>query len=135
MIRVLLAKPGLDGHDRGIKSVALALRDAGAEVIYLGMRQSAEDILAAAMQEDVDVVGISILSGAHLLLGMELLTARSSHSMEDLPIVIGGTIPREDAAKLREWGASAVFPTGSSLDEVVESVFRIASSEQDLRYE
>jgi methylmalonyl-CoA mutase, C-terminal domain len=124
--RVLLAKPGLDGHDRGIKVVGMALRDAGAEVIYLGMRQTVEQILDAAAQEDVDVIGLSILSGAHLALGTRLLEARAAHGLPDVPVVIGGTIPRADAERLRALGAT-VYGTGANLDDVVRGVLGAAT--------
>ena len=124
--RVLLAKPGLDGHDRGIKVVGMALRDAGADVIYLGMRRTVEQILDAAAQEDVDVIGLSVLSGAHLALGARLLDARAAHGVGDVPVVIGGTIPRADAERLEALGAS-VFPMGSNLDEVVRGVLDAAA--------
>jgi methylmalonyl-CoA mutase C-terminal domain/subunit len=124
--RVLLAKPGLDGHDRGIKVIAMALRDAGAEVIYLGMRQTVEQILTAAVEEGVDVIGLSVLSGAHLTLGGRLLRARAEHGLDDLPVIIGGTIPRADALRLEALGAT-VFPMGSNLDDVVRGVLAAAA--------
>jgi methylmalonyl-CoA mutase C-terminal domain/subunit len=124
---VLLAKPGLDGHDRGIKVVGMALRDAGAEVIYLGMRQTVDQILEAAAQEGVDVIGLSVLSGAHLTLGGRLLEARAAHGVADVPVVIGGTIPRADAARLEAMGAR-VFPAGSDLDAVVRGVLDAAAA-------
>ena len=123
---MLLAKPGLDGHDRGIKVVAMALRDAGAEVVYLGLRRTPEEIVGAAMEEDVDVIGISILSGAHLALVAEVLAVREAHDLTDLPVVVGGTIPRHDAEELRALGVAAVFPVGSSMPSVVESILSIA---------
>ena len=124
--RVLLAKPGLDGHDRGLKVIALGLRDAGVEVIYLGLRRTVDDIIAAAAAEDVDVIGVSILSGAHLVLGRKLLQARAAAGLADVPVVFGGTIPARDAAQLRELGAAAVFPVGSSLPDVVAGVMSVA---------
>ena len=126
--RILLAKPGLDGHDRGVKVIAMALRDAGAEVIFLGLRQPPERIVAAAVQESADVIGVSVLSGAHLALCRQLVEERSKAGIEDLPIVIGGTIPRADIAKLRDVGISAVFPVGSPLDEVVAGILHEASA-------
>jgi methylmalonyl-CoA mutase C-terminal domain/subunit len=123
--RVLLAKPGLDGHDRGIKVIAMALRDAGAEVIYLGLRQSVDDILRAATEEDVDVIGLSVLSGAHLTLGKALLQRRADYGIEATPVVIGGTIPARDARLLTEAGAAAVYPVGTQLTSVVEDVLRL----------
>ena len=120
-IRVLIAKPGLDGHDKGAKLVAMALRDAGMEVVYLGLRKSPAEIAAAAAQEDVDVVGLSVLSGAHEGLARKVLSALAAEGA-DVPVVIGGTIPPKDVEPLRELGIAAVFPTSTSLDEVVEGV-------------
>jgi methylmalonyl-CoA mutase, C-terminal domain len=125
--RVLLAKPGLDGHDRGVKVIAMGLRDAGAEVIYLGLRQSIDEILAAACEEDVDVIGLSVLSGAHLALGRSLLERRAVHGIPDIPVVVGGTIPARDIDALLEAGAAAVFPVGSSLNDVVAAVMAMGS--------
>lgn len=124
-MRVLLAKPGLDGHDRGAKVVAMALRDAGADVLYLGLRQSVPMILAAARDEDVDVIGVSVLSGTHLTLGRQLLERRAEFDVADVPVVLGGTIPAADAEALRAHGAAAVFPVGSSLDQVVAGVLAL----------
>ena len=120
--RILLAKPGLDGHDRGVKLIARALRDAGFEVIYTGLRQRPEVIAAIAIAEDVDLVGLSILSGAHLGLAAKTLAALRERGGDDIPVVIGGTIPAGHVAKLRELGVLDVFPTGTSLDEVVSLV-------------
>lgn len=124
--RVLIAKPGLDGHDRGAKVVAFALRDAGCEVIYLGLRCSAEKILTVAAEEDVDVIGLSVLSGAHIPLAAELLEARKNHQMEELPIVLGGIVTRQDAERLTEMGLAGVFSAGTAIDEVVRRVIDIA---------
>lgn len=126
MIRVLLAKPGLDGHDRGIKVIAMALRDAGFEVIYLGMRRSASEILSAAEQEDVDVVGISLLSGAHMAITQELLDERDRVGLGEIPVVVGGTVPSRDVGSLMERGVAAVFPVGSPLDAVVSGIAEVA---------
>jgi methylmalonyl-CoA mutase C-terminal domain/subunit len=126
--RVLLAKPGLDGHDRGIKVIGMALRDAGAEVVYLGLRQSAEQILGAAEQENVDVIGISVLSGAHVPLCRRLAEVRRERSLEDIPIIAGGTIPNADVGVLRDLGLADVFPVGTALEDVVAGILRIASS-------
>lgn len=126
-VRVLLAKPGLDGHDRGLKVVAMGLRDAGAEVIYLGLRQTADSILEAAIAEDVDVIGLSILSGAHLSLTADLLARRAALAADDVPVVIGGTIPPTDVDALTALGVAAVFPAGSSLDVVVERTMTIGA--------
>ncbi len=119
-VRVLVAKPGLDGHDRGAKVVARHLRDAGFEVIYMGLRQTPAKIAAAALEEDVDVIGLSILSGAHLSLTRKVRAELSSRGVEDVKLVIGGTIPQDDEAELRESGADAVFPTGSKLEGIVD---------------
>jgi len=118
-IRVLVAKPGLDGHDRGAKVIARALRDAGMEVIYTGLRQTAESIVTAAVQEDVDCVGLSILSGAHGVIVprvAELLRARGA---EDVLLVLGGTIPAEDAGAMTAAGVAAIFGPGTPLEEIV----------------
>lgn len=120
--RVLIAKPGLDGHDRGAKIVALALRDAGFEVIYTGIRQKPAQIAMVAVQEDVDVVGLSILSGAHVSLTRKIIEAIRELGVDDIQVVVGGTIPTSDVTRLREAGAAAVYPTGSNLDSVVESM-------------
>ena len=127
--RVLLAKPGLDGHDRGIKVIAMALRDAGAEVVYLGLRRSIDEIVGAAVEEDVDVIGISVLSGAHLPLATELLDALGAAAVS-IPVVVGGTIPADDVAVLRERGVTAVFPVGTALPDVVDAVLAVAARER-----
>ena len=126
--RILLAKPGLDGHDRGLKVVAMALRDAGAEVIYLGLRVPVADIVAAAAAEDAAVIGISVLSGAHLPLAAQLLTAMRAAGL-DTPVAVGGTIPPRDAGALQRLGVAAVFAAGTPLPGVVQSVLRLASPE------
>jgi methylmalonyl-CoA mutase C-terminal domain/subunit len=118
-IRVLVAKPGLDGHDRGAKIIARALRDAGMEVIYTGLRQTPEMIVNAAMQEDVQVIGISILSGAHNAIVPEVLRLLEQRGMPDVLVIAGGTIPGEDAQKLKQAGVAAVFQPGAALDEIV----------------
>jgi methylmalonyl-CoA mutase C-terminal domain/subunit len=120
--RVLVAKPGLDGHDRGAKVVARALRDAGFEVIFTGIRQRIEHIVAAAVQEDVAVVGLSILSGAHLTLTARTIEGLRAAGADDIAVVVGGTIPPADVPRLLAAGAAAVFPTGTSLDTVVAGV-------------
>jgi methylmalonyl-CoA mutase, C-terminal domain len=127
--RILLAKPGLDGHDRGIKVIAMALRDAGAEVVYLGLRRTVAEIAHAAIQDDVDVIGISILSGAHLPLATDLLRALDAESVR-IPIAVGGTIPEADIAALRELGVAEVYPVGTGLHEVVEGVLALAARER-----
>ena len=120
--RVLVAKPGLDGHDRGAKIVARTLRDAGFEVIYTGIRQRIEDIVSIALQEDVALVGLSILSGAHVALTRRTIDALRAADAGDIAVVVGGTIPHDDVPKLLEAGAAAVFPTGTSLDVLVREV-------------
>jgi methylmalonyl-CoA mutase C-terminal domain/subunit len=112
----LVAKPGLDGHDRGAKLVARALRDAGFEIIYLGIRQRPEAIAKIAVQEDVRIVGLSILSGAHVALTQKTMDALRAAGADDVLVVIGGTIPQRDVPKLMEAGAAGVFPTGTPLD-------------------
>lgn len=121
-IRVLVAKPGLDGHDRGAKVIARALRDAGMEVIYTGLRQSPEMIVNAAMQEDVQVIGLSILSGAHNAIVPRVLDLLRERDMSDVLVVVGGIIPDEDAAQLKERGVAAVFQPGASLDAIVSFI-------------
>lgn len=120
-IRVLIAKPGLDGHDRGAKIVAYALRDAGMEVIYTGLRQKVEHIAEVALQEDVDAIGLSILSGAHLPLTRRLKEALGERA-DEVAILVGGTITPQEIPAMLEAGASAVFPTGTALAEVVAGV-------------
>ena len=117
--RVLIAKPGLDGHDRGAKIVARALRDAGFEVVFTGIRQRIEQIVSTAVQEDVAVVGLSILSGAHLALTRRTLEALKAAGAADIAVVVGGTVPAGDVPRLMELGAAAVFPTGTPLEVVV----------------
>ncbi len=124
-IRVLVAKPGLDGHDRGARVIAAALRDAGMEVVYTGLRASVPAIAAAALQEDVDVIGLSILSGAHLSICKRLREEMKSRNI-DIPIVVGGIIPEADTAALKEQGVAAVFGPESALASVVEAVRAIA---------
>lgn len=124
-MRIVLAKPGLDGHDRGVKVVAMALRDAGAEVIYLGLRQSAGQIVAAARAEDADVIGISVLSGAHLPLSREIREAQHAAGVADIPLVVGGTIPPQDEPALTGLGVRGVFPVGTPVGEVVRRVLAL----------
>ena len=119
-IRVLVAKPGLDGHDRGAKVVARALRDAGMEVIYTGLRQSPEDIVAAAIEEDVDAIGLSCLSGAHMTLFPEVVRLLKQKKAAEIVVAGGGIIPPEDVAKLKKAGLKGVFGPGTSLAEIVE---------------
>jgi methylmalonyl-CoA mutase C-terminal domain/subunit len=120
--RILIAKPGLDGHDRGAKVVALALRDAGFEVIYTGIRQRPKDIAQTAVQEDVDLIGLSILSGAHLGLAKSVIAELQEIQAQDIPVIVGGTVPRRDVDVLTGMGVAAVFPTGSLLADVVSGV-------------
>ena len=117
--RVLLAKPGLDGHDRGVLVVAAALRDAGFEVIYTGLRQTPETIATAAEEEDVDVVGLSVLSGAHTTLVPKVLAAMKARGMAGVPVVVGGIIPAEDQARLQQQGVAAIFGPGTSTGDVI----------------
>jgi methylmalonyl-CoA mutase C-terminal domain/subunit len=124
--RVILAKPGLDGHDRGVKVIAMALRDAGVEVVYLGLRCTPAEIASAAAEEDADVVGISVLSGAHMELAEQLLGAMRSAGAR-AAVVVGGTIPETDAQLLNAMGIADVLPVGSGLDEVVARIEMIAS--------
>jgi methylmalonyl-CoA mutase, C-terminal domain len=124
--RIVLAKPGLDGHDRGLKVIAFALREAGAEVIYLGLRQSAASIVAAAVAEDADLIGISVLSGAHLPLAGQIVAERAARGAGDIPVAIGGTIPADHTDLLREMGVDAVYPVGSPLPGVVAGLLALA---------
>ena len=121
-IRVLVAKPGLDGHDRGAKIVARALRDAGMEVIYTGLRQTPEMIVNAALQEDVQVIGLSILSGAHNAIVPRVMELLKEQKMDDVIVVVGGIIPDEDAARLKSQGVAAVFKPGAPLEGIVELI-------------
>ncbi|MGC7101502.1 cobalamin B12-binding domain-containing protein [Amycolatopsis lurida] len=129
--RVLVAKPGLDGHDRGAKIVARALRDAGFEVIFTGIRQRIEDIASVAVHEDVAVVGLSILSGAHLALTARTVEALRTAEAGDIAVVVGGTIPPADVPRLLAAGAAAVFPTGTPLDVVVAEVGALTRKLED----
>jgi len=121
-VRVLVAKPGLDGHDRGAKLVARTLRDAGFEVIYTGIRQRPESIASVAVQEDVQIVGLSILSGAHVALTQKTADALRAAGADDVVLVVGGTIPQRDVPRLEAAGAAAVYPTGTPLEDLVESM-------------
>lgn len=122
IIRVLVAKPGLDGHDRGAKIIARVLRDAGMEVVYTGIRQTPEMIAEAALQEDVDVIGLSILSGAHLELFPQIFEAMNARGMKDIVVVAGGIIPDKDRAALLDMGVNAVFGPGTPTTDIVEFV-------------
>jgi methylmalonyl-CoA mutase C-terminal domain/subunit len=121
-IRVLIAKPGLDGHDRGAKVIARALRDAGMEVIYTGLRQTPEQIVAAALQEDVDCVGLSILSGAHMTLFPRVLDLMREQGLDDVMLFGGGIIPEDDVPKLKERGVAEIFTPGASMQQVIEYI-------------
>jgi methylmalonyl-CoA mutase C-terminal domain/subunit len=121
-IRVLLAKPGLDGHDRGVKVIARALRDAGMEVIYTGLRQTPEQIVNAALQEDVDIVGLSILSGAHMTIFPRVMELMREKSMNDVVLFGGGIIPEDDIPKLKEAGVGEVFLPGTSTEEIINYI-------------
>jgi len=123
-IRVLIAKPGLDGHDRGAKVVARILRDAGMEVIYTGLRQTPEMVASAALQEDVDVIGLSILSGAHMALFPKIVELAKEKGVGDVLFLAGGIIPDDDVAALEELGFKGIFGPGTSADEIVEFVKR-----------
>jgi methylmalonyl-CoA mutase C-terminal domain/subunit len=126
-IKILVGKPGLDGHDRGAKIVALALRDAGMEVIYTGLHQSVEQIVRVAVQEAVDVIGLSVMSGAHIPISKRLLELMKEESIEDIPVVVGGVIPKQDIPKLKELGIGGVFPGGTAFDEIVAGIQKISS--------
>ena len=121
-IRVLVAKPGLDGHDRGAKVIARALRDAGMEVIYTGLRQTPEMIVNAALQEDVDVIGLSILSGAHNAIVPRVNDLLRSNKMDDVLLMVGGTIPEQDVPALKKAGVAAIFGPGTPMDQIVEFI-------------
>jgi methylmalonyl-CoA mutase C-terminal domain/subunit len=121
-IKVLVAKPGLDGHDRGAKVIARALRDAGMEVVYTGLRQTPEMIAEAALQEDVDVVGLSILSGAHMALMPRVIELLRQNEMSDTLVLLGGIVPDEDLPKLKEMGVTAVFGPGTNTDDIVKLI-------------
>lgn len=118
-IRVLIAKPGLDGHDKGAKIVALALRDAGMEVIYSGLHQTLDQIVHTATQESVDVIGLSIMSGAHLPICEKLIVMMKEAGLGDIRLTVGGVIPNRDIPTLKEMGVSAVFPGGTSFDDII----------------
>ena len=121
-IRVLVAKPGLDGHDRGAKVIARALRDAGMEVIYTGLRQTPEMVVEAALQEDVDVIGLSILSGAHMALAPRIMELLKENEMEEVPVFLGGIIPNVDIPALKEMGVTEVFGPGTSTETIITCI-------------
>src|SRR5262245_13839875 len=124
-IRVLVAKPGLDGHDRSAKVVARALRDAGMEVIYTGLRQTPEMIAEAALQEDVDVVGLSILSGAHMALVPRIRQTMNDNGLQDVALLVGGIIPDEDISALRDMGVSGIFGPGTNTEDIVKHIRKL----------
>ena len=122
--RILIAKPGLDGHDRGAKVVARALRDAGMEVIYTGLRQTPEMVVEAALQEDADAIGLSILSGAHMPLVRRIVELLQENQMHDVPLFLGGIIPNEDIPVLKELGVDGIFGPGANMEEIIEFIRR-----------
>ncbi len=130
-IRAVIAKPGLDGHDRGAKVIARALRDAGMEVIYTGLRQTPEQIVGAALQEDADVIGLSILSGAHLHICPRVMELLHEKGLDDVLVVVGGIIPDVDVEKLHEVGVRGVFRPGSPMREIVEFIERNVRSREE----
>ncbi len=121
-IRVLVAKPGLDGHDRGAKVIARALRDAGMEVIYTGLRQTPEMIVNAALQEDVDVIGLSILSGAHNAIVPRVMEMMKTHKMDDILVLVGGIIPDQDIENLKRIGVAGIFQPGTPMDDIAKFI-------------
>ncbi len=121
-IRVLVAKPGLDGHDRGAKTVVHALREAGFEVIYTGLHRTVDEIVKTALEEDVDVIGLSVLSGAHMPICKEMITKMKEAGIDDKPLMIGGVIPERDTPALRELGIEGVFPTASPYEDIVNFI-------------
>ena len=131
-VRVVIAKPGLDGHDRGAKVIARALRDAGMEVIYTGLRQTPEQIVAAALQEDADVIGLSILSGAHMHICPRIIELLRERSMTDVLVVVGGIIPDVDIPKLNELGITGIFLPGTPMQTIVEFITRHARTRASL---
>jgi methylmalonyl-CoA mutase C-terminal domain/subunit len=130
-IRVLVAKPGLDGHDRGAKVIARALRDAGMEVIYTGLRQTPEQIVYAALQEDVEVIGLSILSGAHLTICPRVMQLLKEKELDDVLVVVGGIIPDEDIPRLKEAGIAEVFLPGTPMDEIISFIQQNARRQRE----
>jgi methylmalonyl-CoA mutase C-terminal domain/subunit len=127
-IKILVGKPGLDGHDRGAKVVALALRDAGMEVIYTGLHRTLAQIVRSAVQEGVDVIGLSIMSGAHVAICRRLLELMKAEDVADIPVVVGGVIPKQDVPALEEMGIKGVFPGGTSFEEIVAGVRNAAAA-------
>ena len=134
VIRVLIAKPGLDGHDRGAKVIARALRDAGMEVIYTGIRQTPQMIVETAIQEDVDVIGLSILSGAHMMLFPQIIEGLGMNQMDDVVLLAGGIIPESDRIELENMGVSLIFGPGTSTGDIVDCIRREVSPENKTDY-
>lgn len=132
-IKVIVAKIGLDGHDRGAKVIARALKDAGMEVVYTGLRQTPSQVVRTAIQEDADVIGVSILSGAHLELIPQLVKMMKENGLNDVGLVVGGVIPPQDVPKLKALGVDEVFLPGSSLKEIVEKVKKIAEIKRGIK--
>ena len=126
-IKILVGKPGLDGHDRGAKIIALALRDAGMEVIYTGLHQTIEQIVRTAVQEAVDIIGLSIMSGAHLPISKKMLELMREQGIEDIPVVVGGVIPKQDILRLKALGIKGVFPGGTPFDEIIAGINSLAN--------
>ncbi|GJM40430.1 MAG: methylmalonyl-CoA mutase [Ardenticatenaceae bacterium] len=129
--RILIAKPGLDGHDRGAKIVARALRDAGMEVIYTGLRQTPEMVVEAALQEDADAIGLSILSGAHMPLVKRIVELMQAQQMDDVPLFLGGIIPNDDVPILKELGVTGIFGPGANMNEIVDYIWDAVGSSPD----
>jgi methylmalonyl-CoA mutase C-terminal domain/subunit len=132
-IRILLAKPGLDGHDRGAKIVSLALRDAGMEVVYTGLHQTLEQITTAAIQEAVDIIGLSIMSGAHLPICESLLAMLKEQALEGVHVVVGGVIPARDIPTLKRMGVAGVFPGGTHFETIVDEIYSLFDMEAPTR--
>lgn len=129
-IRILIASPGLDGHDRGAKVVSRALKDAGMEIIYIGIHRSADEIAKAAAEEDVDFIGLSMLSGAHLILTEQVLKKMAEQKIDDIPLIVGGTIPKRDMEKLKEMGVAFIFPTQTPLDRIISGIRKYRLSQR-----
>jgi methylmalonyl-CoA mutase, C-terminal domain len=123
-IRVVIAKPGLDGHDRGAKVIARALRDAGMEVVYLGLRQTPDEVVAAALQEDADVIGLSILSGAHMHIATRVMASVREKGLDDVVVLVGGIIPDADVPALEALGIAGIFPPGSPMQNIIDFIHR-----------
>lgn len=132
-IKVIVAKVGLDGHDRGAKVIARALKDAGMEVVYTGLRQTPEQVVKAAIQEDADAIGVSILSGAHMELVPMIINLMKEKGLNDVVLIVGGVIPPQDVPKLKEMGVDEVFLPGSSLKEVVEKIKQLVEKKRGIK--